>query len=195
MSWRALGAGFGTHVFDFSQTCQLHSIWILHQLTRCLSWSQCYSELTVQYFDVFNVHVLHDSRCSSRRSLEPKLRVLHARSQCHSAPVKLFASTVAQEQYERDLVWSFVTGLNAFGVVQGPPSPRCSRHVERGLTIVIHGDDFTTLVTDDNLTWIEEGLQKYFEVELRGRVGFGEHELKDTNILKRSVRVDEKGLA
>ena len=43
--------------------------------------------------------------------------------------------------------------LEGMGFVTGVSNPCVFHHVERELSIVIHGDDFTTLGTDENIDW------------------------------------------
>ena len=39
------------------------------------------------------------------------------------------------------------------------------------MQLVIHGDYFTDLETDDDLDWLQGELVKEFEVQIRGRLG------------------------
>ena len=40
-----------------------------------------------------------------------------------------------------------------------------------GVTLVVHGDDFTSVGTDEGLDKYEQAMVKAFDVELRGRLG------------------------
>ena len=46
-------------------------------------------------------------------------------------------------------------------------------HKINDITIVVHGDDFTALGTDNDLDWYEKRLKDNFELKLRGRFGEG----------------------
>ena len=94
-------------------------------------------------------------------------------------------------------IWEFTytAALLQMGFEQCRSSPCCFLHPSRGIAIVIHGDDFTSLGTDEDLDWYETELQRYFEVELRGRLGTGSKDLQEIKILNRVVRLDARGLA
>ena len=65
-------------------------------------------------------------------------------------------------------------------------------HPDRDISTVMHGDDFTSLGTDADLTWMESQMSKSFELKLRGRLG---RDLPgELRILNRIVRVNEHGL-
>ena len=60
--------------------------------------------------------------------------------------------------------------------------------------MVVHGDDSTTLGTDDALDVYEQFLNSHFEVELRGRLGIEDNDANGTDILNRLVKVTPHGL-
>ena len=76
----------------------------------------------------------------------------------------------------------------------GVASPCCFVHKARGLSIVVHGDDFTALGTDPELDWYEKELAKHFELKIRGRLGEGCPGENELRILNRIVRITPTGL-
>ena len=56
----------------------------------------------------------------------------------------------------------------SMGFKQGISSPCCFEHEEWGVAVVVHGDDFTTLGTDDALNRYEAALKKTFECKIGG---------------------------
>ena len=62
-------------------------------------------------------------------------------------------------------IWEqcYVDCLVKMGFVQGLASPCCITHPEWKVSVVVHGDDFTALGTDDSLSKYEDGLKKAFE--------------------------------
>ena len=46
-------------------------------------------------------------------------------------------------------------------------------HPEHNVQVVVHGDDFTALGTDEALDWYTAQLQAVFELKIRGRLGVG----------------------
>ena len=61
--------------------------------------------------------------------------------------------------------------LLKMGFVQGASSPCCFHHADWGVSLVVHGDDFTSLGTDAALDRYEKEMIRAFDVELRGRLG------------------------
>ena len=52
-----------------------------------------------------------------------------------------------------------------------------------GVSVVVHGDDFTALGKAEGLTKYEDGMAKTFECKLKGRLGRGENDLKEMRVL------------
>ena len=84
--------------------------------------------------------------------------------------------------------------LEGLGFITGVSNPCVFHHPTRDLCIVIHGDDFTALGTDDELNWYEGQLQQSFEIKIRGRLGEGCEGPQEIRILNRVVSVNELGL-
>ena len=80
------------------------------------------------------------------------------------------------------------------GFTQGVASPCCYYHREWGVSLVVHGDDFTALGTEEALSKYERGMCAAFDVELRGRLGMGPKDLKEIKVLNRVLRVNASGL-
>ena len=93
-------------------------------------------------------------------------------------------------------IWeaTFTAKLVEMGFKQGAASPVCFFHERWGISLVVHGDDFTALGTDSALDKYEREIQKAFEVELRGRLGEEEKDCKEMKILNRILRVCKEGL-
>ena len=84
--------------------------------------------------------------------------------------------------------------LKGLGFKQGVASPCCFHHRDLGISVVVHGDDFTALGTDTSLDYLEAGMKKHFEVKLNGRVGHGDGDSKSMRVLNRILRVCPEGL-
>jgi len=54
---------------------------------------------------------------------------------------------------------------NSMGFQTGVSNPCAFYHPARNITIVVHGDDFTALATDDERNWYETEFHKYFEIK------------------------------
>ena len=62
------------------------------------------------------------------------------------------------------------------------------------MAVVVHGDDFTALGTDEALDKYEKGLKDSFECKFRGRLGLDKSDLKEIRVLNRTVRIVGDGL-
>ena len=93
-------------------------------------------------------------------------------------------------------IWEqcYVDCLIDLGFQQGIASPCCFKHEKWGVSVVVHGDDFTALGTDESLDLYEAGLQKAFECKICGRLGTDKKDDKEIRILNRIVRITDEGL-
>ena len=92
-------------------------------------------------------------------------------------------------------IWeeTYATELEKLGFTRGKASPCCFHHARLGISLVVHGDDFTAVGTKASLDEYEAALQKRFELKIRGRLGEGKECLKEIRILNRIVRIDDFG--
>ena len=93
-------------------------------------------------------------------------------------------------------IWedTYRAALEGLGFTSGIASPCCFFHKERGISIVVHGDDITSLGLSADLDWLQEGLAKSFELKLRGRIGEGLEGDNDMRILNRVAQIVPEGL-
>ena len=97
---------------------------------------------------------------------------------------------------DRGAIWEsrYVSELVSLGFEQGGTSPSCFAHPTWGVSVVVHGDDFTALGTSEGLDLYETGMCAAFECKLKGRLGTGPEDFKEMRVLNRIVRITEKGL-
>ena len=95
------------------------------------------------------------------------------------------------------MLWeeTYAEVLTAAGFVRGRASPCCFRHPQRGISVVCHGDDFTALGSDEELSWYESVLAMAFELGDKTRLGHDPGDSKEVRILNRILRLDEGGLS
>ena len=86
---------------------------------------------------------------------------------------------------------TFFTNLDSPG---GTANPCCFEHKQRGLALVVHGDDFTTLGRREDLLWFHNRLSSPFEIKARGILGEGANCEKEMRILNRIVRISDEGI-
>ena len=61
--------------------------------------------------------------------------------------------------------------MEGMGFRAGISNPCVSFHESRSLSVVVHGDGFTTLGTDAELDWFETTIEEFFEIKIKGSVG------------------------
>ena len=91
-----------------------------------------------------------------------------------------------EEEYIRVLV--------KIGFKVGRASPCCFRHVERNLSLSVHGDDFVFEGNDFQLRWVAEELKRVWLVKARAVMGPEAGDDKEVSILNRVVQWREQGL-
>ena len=90
--------------------------------------------------------------------------------------------------------YEYVEQLEKMGFRRGKATP-CSFFMEaRDLRVVVHGDDFTVLGTEEDLDWFRREISKAYEVKFRGRIGPGCNDQKSIRILNRVVEWSEEGI-
>ena len=64
-------------------------------------------------------------------------------------------------------IWEscYVDCLVGMGFEQGVGSPCCFYHPTRGISVVVHGDDFTALGLKHDLDWYQSALSEHFEIK------------------------------
>merc|ERR1711940_374541 len=88
----------------------------------------------------------------------------------------------------------YVEFLKQLGFKQGRATPCVFTLTKRGLTLVVHGDDFVisgqTIASD----WFREQIKQKFEVKFRGRPGPEEGDNKSIRILNRVLEWSRDGI-
>ena len=95
------------------------------------------------------------------------------------------------------LLWEscYTQVLTAMGFIRGQANPCCFKHPSSGLTLVVHGDDFTCVGSSEHLSWYETQLAKAFEIKIRGRMGESKGRDREMRMLSKIVRLDSSGLS
>ena len=93
-------------------------------------------------------------------------------------------------------IWESVhcAALLKMGFTQGIASPCCFHHRDWGVSVVVHGDDFTALWNGRVLSLYEKAMADSFEIKLKGGLGPEEHDLKEMRVLNRVARITKEGL-
>ncbi len=77
--------------------------------------------------------------------------------------------------------------LVKLGFKAGLSSPCIFFHPVREISTVVHGDDFTSLASEDQLIWLRDSLEKVFLIKDRGILGPETHNLKEIRLLNRII--------
>ena len=73
-------------------------------------------------------------------------------------------------------------------------SPVAFCHSERDLVGIVHGDDFVFVGVDRDLDFVLRVLKENFELKDRGRLGSGDHDNREVDMLGRKIRWHKWGL-
>jgi len=82
--------------------------------------------------------------------------------------------------------------MAGWGFRRGRYNPCLYWHRERGLKVLVHGDDFVAVESRDNVKWLKEKLASRFEIKTT-IIGDGKEEEQEGKVLNRIVRVTEQG--
>ena len=95
------------------------------------------------------------------------------------------------------MLWEMVytEALKDMGFARGVTSPCCFFHEAwGGVSVVVHGDDFTALGTSEGLGRYEQGMAAAFDCKLKGRLGPEEGDLKEVRVLNRILQITSRGI-
>ena len=65
---------------------------------------------------------------------------------------------------------TYTQAMEHAGLVTGSANRCVFYHKARDITIVVHGDDFTALGTDNDLDWYENRLKDNFEIKIETKL-------------------------
>ena len=85
--------------------------------------------------------------------------------------------------------------LEAVGFKRLLSSPVAFYHQARDLVVVVHGDDFVFVGVDEELDFVLGVLKEHYELKDRGRLGSGESDKREIDMLGRKIRWHEWGLS
>ena len=66
---------------------------------------------------------------------------------------------------------AYIEFLEEAGFSSGIATPCVFHNRERNIRVVVHGDDFTVLASENQLNWFRGEIAKRFEVKFRGGLG------------------------
>ena len=84
--------------------------------------------------------------------------------------------------------------LKEAGFIQGVASPVIFYNPVTGVRVVVHGDDFTYSGKHRQLEIVRKWMESWCEIKFRGIMGSGSGDVKEREILGRTLRRTERGL-
>ena len=84
--------------------------------------------------------------------------------------------------------------MRSLGFVQGEASPCVFVHTGKGISVSVHGDDFTSAGPKCELDWFEDKLEARYELKKGGRLGPAPSDKKELSVLNRIIRWTDKGI-
>ena len=109
---------------------------------------------------------------------------------CGRLNKSMYGTRDAAQNWEKD----YIEFMETAGFRRGRASPCVFWHKEKGVRVVVHGDDFTVLGFQGSLDWFRQRIQERYEVEFRGRIGPGAQDDKSTRLLNRVLEWTEEGI-
>ena len=82
--------------------------------------------------------------------------------------------------------------MEAIGFKTGKYNVSTYYHAKRDLKTLVHGDDFVTTGSRENMAWLKTKLEKRFEIKTTV-LGLGNNEVREARLLNRIIGVCEKG--
>ena len=120
-------------------------------------------------------------------ALEPHERGGHI---CGRLNYSLYGTRDAAQNWENE----YTKFLISLGFKRGLSSPCIFHHPERNMQLVVHGDDFTTLGEESDLTWLSAQFKKRFKIKVRGILGPDNHDTHEITLLNKVVSWNSEGI-
>ena len=67
-------------------------------------------------------------------------------------------------------------------------------HPHRDLSLAVHGDDFTFCGLEEDLLWVKDLMQSWFEIKMRGILGGDEGDVRQITLLGRVITWTPDGI-
>ena len=105
--------------------------------------------------------------------------------------MSLYGTRDAAQNWEEE----YCETLIAMGFSRGLSSPCAFYHKQHNLRLVVHGDDFTSIGSAEQLEWFAQQLASFWEVKVRATLGPEESDDKEVRILNRTVKWEDWGIS
>lgn len=174
----------------FAATPPLEAKKVLFSLavTQGVGWGNVGDPLKLEFIDISRAFF----HARARREIYVDLRPEDSEEgMCALLLKSLYGTRDAPQNWEYEYSEDLVGTL---GFVRGISSPCTYYHEERNVRVVVHGDDFTALGTDEHLDWFRDKTRHKFLLKSRGRLGPEPQDDRVIRILNRVVEWTEDGI-
>ena len=114
----------------------------------------------------------------------------HEEGMCGMLIQAMYGTRDAAQNWE----FEYVYFMGKIGFSKSRATPCMFYHSERGIRVVIHGDDFTILGNEIELDWFRERISDKFEVKFRARLGPGGKDDTSVRLLNRVIEWTPQGI-
>ena len=141
------------------------------------------------YIDVKKAHVI--AKCTQDVYVELPEEAEVEPDECGKLIYWLYGCRPAARAWEEN----YAALLESVGFKRLVTSPVAFYHPERDTAAVVHGDDFIVEGVDDELDFVESVLKANYEIKVRGRLGSGERDVQEIDMLGRKIRWHAWGIS
>ena len=87
----------------------------------------------------------------------------------------------------------YASYFESVGFIRGESCGVVFYHPGRDISLAVHGDDFTFSGLEEDLIWIRDWMQSWFEIKVRAMLGPDAKDDKEVVILGRIVKYHVRG--
>ncbi len=171
-------------LFSATPPIEMMRLMISRQATR----RQDGRERKTMYLDIKKAHLT--PKCEQDVYVELPEEAEVAPDECGKLIHWLYGCRPAAQAWEEH--YSGVLG--AYGFKRLKSVPVAFVHPVRDMMAVVHGDDFVFVGVDEDLDSVLEVLKANYELKNRGRLGTGERDVKQIDMLGRIIKLEEGGI-
>ena len=140
------------------------------------------------YIDVKKAHLI--PKCTRDVYVELPPEAGAQEDECGKLRYWLYGCRPAAQAWEEDYSGEF----EAAEFKRLTSCPVAFSHKERDLAGGVHGDDFVFCGVDEDLDFVEHLLREKYEIKVRGRLGSGESDKKEIDMLGRKIKLPSWGI-
>ena len=145
---------------------------------RCQNKGGKRSPKKLMFLDIGKAHLQGRMQREAYVELPPER---HEEGKCAKLIFTLYGMREAAANWEQE----YSRTMRELGFVQGIASSVTFYHPQKGLRVVVHGDDFIMSGEDQDLWWVHNELARRYPVKMRGVIGPEKGDAKEVVVLNR----------